>query len=106
MKIDIIKPDVGYSDIGTFINAAIQLAFIVAIIVALAMLVWGAVEWIFSGGNKESVDGARKRIVNALIGLTILAVAFAIITLAGSFLNIDLFNLTVPTPDKPTPFNK
>lgn len=103
-KIEIKKPNVGYSDIGTFINAGIQMAFILAVIVALAMLVWGAVEWIFSGGNKEAVDAARKRIINALIGLAILAVAFAIITLVGSFLGLNIFNLVVPTPSAPTPF--
>lgn len=102
--IDIEKPNVGYSNIGTFITAAIQLAFVIAIIVALAMLIWGAVQWIFSGGEKEAVDKARTRITNALIGLAILAVAFAIITLAGQFLGIDLFNLIIPTPERPTPF--
>ena len=102
--IDIAKPNVGYSNIGTFITAAIQLAFVIAIIVTLAMLIWGAVQWIFSGGEKEPVDNARKRITNALIGLAILAVVFAIITLVGQFLGIDLFNLIIPTPDRPTPF--
>src|SRR3989344_2028147 len=94
----------GAAGISLFLNNSITLIYTVAAVVFVFMILWGAFEWISSGGNKESVDSARKRIVNALIGLTILAVAFAIITLAGSFLNIDLFNLTVPTPDKPTPF--
>lgn len=103
-QIDIKKPNVGYGDIGTFINAAIQLAFVVAIIIALAMLIWGAVEWIFSGGNKDAVANARGRIIHALVGLAILAVAFAIISLAGTFLGLSLFNLTIPSPGNPTPF--
>src|SRR5947209_532532 len=69
---------VGYSDINDFINKAIVLVFIVAVIGVLVMLIVGAVRWIFSGGNKESVASARGMIIHALIGLAILAVAFAL----------------------------
>ena len=102
--IQIKNPDVGYSNISDFINAALRLAFIIALIIVLAMLVWGAIEWIMSGGNKEALDNARKRIINALIGLAILAVAFAIVTLAGNFLGINLLgNFIIPSPTNPTP---
>ena len=99
-NITIIPPDQGYNDIGDFITKALQLAFIVAVIVVLAMLVWGAIEWIFSGGQKEAVASARSRIVNALVGFAILAVAFAIATLAGNFLGFpNITSFTVPTPN-------
>lgn len=102
IKID--NPDVGYSNISDFINAGIRLAFIIALILVLAMLVWGAIEWIMSGGSKEGLEGARKRIINALIGLAILAIAFAIITLAGNFLGINpLGDLIIPSPTNPKP---
>lgn len=102
--IRIQDPDVGYSNISDFINASIRLAFIIALIMVLAMLVWGAVEWIMSGGSKEGLDGARKRIINALIGLTILAVAFAVVNLAGNFLGIDLLgDFIIPSPDNSRP---
>lgn len=89
----------GYSSINDFINKAIQLVFIVAVLGVLVMLIVGAVQWIFSGGNKEAVDGARKRITNALIGLAILAVAFALARVAGQFLGFDLFaGFNIPHP--------
>ena len=90
--------NVGYSTIGDFIKQAIALAFIIAIVAVLVMLVWGAVQWIFSGGEKEAVAAARGRIINALIGLAILAVAFAIFQVAGSFLGFNIFSFTVPSP--------
>ena len=94
----------GYKDISVFINAALTLVFVVALLAVLVMLVWGAVAWIVSGGEKEAVGEARKRIVNALVGLAVLAVAFAIANLAGSFIGVNLLGpLPIPNPLNPTP---
>lgn len=92
-------PREGYRDIGKFITNILQLAFILAVIAVLAMMIWGAFEWIISGGDKEAVGKARGKILNALIGLAILAVAYAVFKLAGSFLgftNVETF--TIPRP--------
>lgn len=98
---------VGFGDIGEFINNGITLAFILAIIVVLVMFVWGAVQWIFSGGDKEALVAARGRIINALIGLVILAVAFAIFVIAGQFLGFQVgpggIDLPIPRPGVTTP---
>ncbi|SRR3989344_4993159 len=103
-QITIAPPGVGYDNLSTFINAAIRLAFIIGLIGVLVMLVWGAIEWIFSGGGKDQIDAARKRIINALIGLAILAVAFAIVVVAGQFVGINLLGtFTIPSPTNPTP---
>lgn len=103
-SIQISRPDVGYSNISDFLNASIRLIFIAALLLALVMLVWGAVEWILSGGDKTKLETARGRIIHALVGLAILAVAFAIIQLAGRFLGVDLLgNFIIPSPSAPTP---
>lgn len=98
------QPDipVGFSTIGDFIQKVMVLAFIVAVIVVLFMLIWGAFEWITSGGDKEAVGKARNRIINALIGLAVLAVAFALFQVAGQFLGFNILNVTIPTPN-PSP---
>lgn len=102
--IQIQKPGVGYSDISAFLNALIRLIFIIALILVLFMLVWGALQWIFSGGSKEAVGAARDRIIHALVGLAILAVAFALVVLAGQFIGIDLLGrFIIPSPEVPTP---
>ena len=96
--INIAPPLQGYSDLGKFISNVVQLSFIVAVLAVLVMLVWGAFEWITSGGDKDAVSKARNRIINALIGLAVLAVAFAIFKVAGQFLGFDTTNFTVPRP--------
>lgn len=92
---------VGYTSLADFINKVIILAFIIAVIAVLVMLIWGAIQWIFSGGEKEAVAGARNRILHALIGLAILAVAFALARVAGQFLGFDIFGtFTIPSPSQ------
>lgn len=90
---------IGYSDLGKFINNIITLAFILAILTVLVMLIWGAFEWIVSGGDKEAVGKARGRIINALIGLAVLAVAFALTSVGGAFLGFDITKtIVIPKP--------
>lgn len=89
----------GYTDLGVFVSNFLVLAFGIAILVVLAMLIWGAFEWITSGGDKDAVGKARGRIINALIGLAVLAIAFALTRVAGQFLGFDITSeIPVPTP--------
>lgn len=96
--ITVVPPEQGYKDLGAFVGNALQLAFIAAVLLVLGMLVWGAFEWITSGGDKEAVGKARNRIINALIGLAVLAVAFALFKTAGQFLGFNTTTFPIPTP--------
>ena len=98
--INITPPKQGYRDLGSFITNILTLAFSIAVLVVLVMLIWGAFEWIVSGGDKEAVGKARNRIVNALIGIAVLAVAFALAKVASTFLGFpDFAHLPIPTPN-------
>lgn len=103
-EITINKPSQGYSDLGTFITNIVQLVFVFALIAVLVMMIWGAFEWIVSGGDKDAVAKARNRILNSLIGLAVLAVAFALFKFAGQFLGFggnigdNQIKLPIPTP--------
>lgn len=91
------KP-VGFSTLGDFVQKTVTLAFMVAVVVVLFMMIWGAFEWITSGGDKEHVANARNRIINALVGLAILAVAFALFQVAAQFLGFNILDFTIPSP--------
>lgn len=96
--ITISPPPEGYSDLGKFVTNLFTLAFGIAILVVLVMLIWGAFEWISSGGDKEHVASARGRIINALIGLAVLAIAFALARIGAQFIGINIFELKIPGP--------
>ena len=78
---------------GELIASALQIVFIAAALAVLVYLVWGAFKWITSGGDKDAIGKARGTIVNALIGLAILALAFFITVLFGQIVGIDILNL-------------
>ena len=90
---------VGFKTLGNAITNILFLAFAVAALIVLIMLIIGAFEWITSGGDKENVAKARNRIINALIGLAVLAVAFALANVFAQFTGLNLGSLTIPTPD-------
>ncbi len=97
--INITPPTQGYKDLGAFVGNVLTLAFGVALLIVLAMLIWGAFDWITSGGDKENVGKARGKIINALIGLAVLAIAFALSRVAAQFLGFpDITSLPIPTP--------
>lgn len=97
-NIRIEKPSVGFGTIGDFITKAIQVVIAVSILIVLIMLIIGAFEWITSGGDKEAVAKARNRIINALIGLAVLAVAFALARLGAQFAGVNLQDIFIPAP--------
>lgn len=73
-------------------------AFALAILAALVYLIWGGINWILSGGDKEKVDAARKRIVAAIVGLILVALAVAILNFVLVLLGFcGLFNFQLPT---------
>lgn len=79
------------TSLNTIIRNATSIVFALAALLVLVMLIWGAVSWILSGGDKDRVGNARKMIVNALIGLALLGLAFVIVRIVGGILGFDIF---------------
>ena len=85
------NPGTGASGINTFIQRVIQLLYMVGAIAFIFMLLWGALSMILNAGDKEAVGNARKRIVTAIIGITLLALAFPIMRILEAVLGIRIF---------------
>lgn len=96
-SITINEPAAGVKDIGKLLSAGIQVAMIVAAILTFAFLVWGGIQWILSGGDKTQTQAARDRITMALVGLGIVAAAWALMKVIGFFFGVDVFQFTIPS---------
>jgi len=59
------------------------------------MLLWGAVSWIISGGDKAHIESAKARITSALIGLVLMLSTFAIVKLIEAFFGIDILSIDI-----------
>lgn len=82
----------GGGAISKFLSNFVTLIYIVAAIVLIFMFLWGAFEWMTSGGDKEKIASAQRRIINAFIGILLFAVAFAVISLVGQFTGFTFFS--------------
>jgi hypothetical protein len=80
----------GLSTLTALILAVIQLLLIVAVVAALIFILLGAIKWIVSGGDKQSLAGAKAQITYALIGLTLAFLSIMILRLVSGFFNLNL----------------
>jgi len=84
--IDIIIPRGFFDNISELINGLLRLLMIVAALLVFVYLLWGGIEWITSGGDKGKTESARNKITSAIIGLIIMAAAWALLTIVLNFL--------------------
>lgn len=64
----------------------VNLIFAVGVILAVIFIIISGIQMIISGGDKQKVQAARGRLTYAIIGLLVIAGAFAIISLVISLL--------------------
>lgn len=85
-----IKPNIQNpaSTLGIVIQNVIFLFFTIGALGFIIYFIWGAVDWILSGGDKEKIAGARKKITTAIIGLVLLSLTFVIMQVVGQILGI------------------
>ncbi len=80
----------GYADnIGGLFSAVLTFVMVIAALLVLGYLIWGGVEWITSGGDKGKTESARNKITAAVIGIIVLAAAYAIFLLIITFLGFN-----------------
>jgi len=83
--------------VPNIIAKAISFIFVIAVVVAIFFLLWGALKWIYSGGDKAAIESARGTITAAVIGLVILFLTFLIFTVVLNFFNINILNVNFPS---------
>ena len=98
ITITIQKPsNVKITDFGKLIGGIVGIALTMATLAAFIFLIWGGIQWITSGGDKAGVESAQHRIQAALLGLLIVFATWALFTVVGSILGINIFNMVIPT---------
>jgi hypothetical protein len=79
---DLLKPgEMGNVSFTEIVPILINAVFILGFALTFFYLIFGAISWITSGGDKSKVEAARGKITAAVIGLLILAASWAVFTL-------------------------
>jgi predicted nucleic acid-binding Zn ribbon protein len=95
-------------DVGTLIGVGIRTFFVVAGLTALVFMLWGALNWVTSGGDKEKLQKAQARIRNAVIGMIMVLMMLALfviifgIVLGNKIIDVrNGFKFNVPSINPP-----
>lgn len=77
-------------DFGLFLSRILGNAIILAVVLTLAYLIWGAIDWVTSSGDQEKLKGAKNKITHAIIGLGLAATTWLIWRITIYFLGVDI----------------
>jgi CHASE2 domain-containing sensor protein len=81
----------GSTAINSLLDNTIGLFFAAGSMAFILMFVWGAVQMILSGGDKEAVSKAKSKITWAIIGVTLLAMSYTILYLIQTITGFKFF---------------
>jgi hypothetical protein len=84
-----LKPNL--TNLGTIISTVIPYLFGAAGLLLLLYLVWGGFSYMLSGGDPKGTESAKQKITNALVGFTIVFVAYWLVQILGTILGIRQF---------------
>lgn len=80
-SIDIGLPSTGtlaQATLGSLVSQILVVVFVISSVLLMFWGVWGVFQYIFSGGDKQALEKARKRITWAIVGFIIVVAAFLI----------------------------
>lgn len=78
----------GIETFGKFISSTVGLMTIIAIIWFVFSFITGAIGIVASGGDKNALESAKKKMTTGIIGLVVVIAAIFIIQLLGFLLGI------------------
>lgn len=74
-----------------------QTIIIVGGLAFILYFLWGGLQWIMAGGEKQKIEEARGKITQGLIGLALLAASYVIVKFIEMAIGMDLLDIIWPT---------
>jgi hypothetical protein len=75
-----------YTNIGDFIQYIYKYAVAAASIVAVVIIMFAGMQWIMSGGSPDKITASKKKIGDALMGLFLAVMSYAVLNLVNPYL--------------------
>lgn len=83
----------GFKSFGEGLGFLVGPAFTLAGILLIIYFLWGALDLITSGGDKEKVASARSKITHVIIGFMLLIMMFLVLQFIPKFFGLKGFEL-------------
>lgn len=77
---------------GGFVTSIMKGVLAIGAVLLLLYLVWAGIEWITAAGDSGKVQKARDKITQSVVGLIVLASAWALFMLMQNFLGIQVLD--------------
>ncbi|OGK16628.1 hypothetical protein A2690_03370 [Candidatus Roizmanbacteria bacterium RIFCSPHIGHO2_01_FULL_39_12b] len=78
-----IFPGAKIGDFGVLLSTLLPLVFIGASLLFLSYLIWGALDWIKAGNNKENVVKAQTKWRYAILGFIVMLTSLLMVKVLG-----------------------
>ena len=88
--------------VGGIVNLVVKVVFGVGILICIVFLVFYGIKYITAGDDVKAIEGARKGITGAIIGLIVIILTFAIVKMIATFLGVKGGNVFDILPDSYT----
>ena len=87
-------PQGGLSSLEIYAGNLMLIFIFAGICLITIYIVWGGLQWIQSGGDKQKLEGAKSKITWAIIGFIILLLSYAFVNAVGYLFRVNLLKLT------------
>ena len=87
-------PRGGLEAIEVYLRNAMLVFLFFGISLSVIYMVWGALQWIQSQGDKQKLTSAKSKVTWAIIGLIILFLSYAFVGAIGFLFRVNLLKLT------------
>jgi hypothetical protein len=84
------------ADLGIVIASFFGLVILIGGLLTFMNLILGGLNYVTAGGDKGKIEKAREKIIQSIIGLAILAAAFAIFAVVQYFFGINIVKIGGP----------
>jgi len=81
-----------FSTFNNIISTIISIMTVVAAIWFIFVLISGAIGWISAGGDKASLETAKKKITNGIVGIVVVVAAVFLADILGELIGLDILN--------------
>ncbi|MBI4066976.1 hypothetical protein HY407_01230 [Candidatus Gottesmanbacteria bacterium] len=77
---------------NNFVSRILGFLTIIAALYFFFQFVTAGIAWVGAGGDKANVEAARSKIMNAIIGIVVVASAWVLVGIIGFFVGIPILN--------------
>jgi len=95
-------PYSGANSTGDLISRILTAVMALAALSVLLFLIWGAFDWINSGGEKSKIESARNKMTGAVTGMFVLAAVLVLFMFIQTVFGIEIIKI-LPGPSSGAP---